>query len=64
MTISEATRIRNNQDYALKKRVIEEGTKIGANWNFDFLEWDDVYEYAGKRYAINDFCGIIEVKEA
>lgn len=64
MTIAEATKIRNNQDFALKKKVMSEGKKIGTIWNFDFLEWDSLYWYDGKEYRINDFCGILEVKEA
>ena len=64
MTIAEATRIRNSQDFALKRKVMNEGIKILSKWNFDFLQWDDVYRYAGKEYTINEYCGIIDVKEA
>ena len=63
MTIAEANKIRDNQDYSLKKRVMNEGIKVGTKWNYDFLELDDVYELDGKAYQINSYCGIIDIKE-
>lgn len=63
MTIAEANKIRDNQDYELKKRVKREGIKIGTIWNYDFLDWDALYWYDGKEYRINDYCGILNVKE-
>lgn len=63
MTIAEVNKMYNNQDFALKRRVLNEGTKIGTKWNFDALENDDLYELDGKMYQINWFMGIVDVKE-
>lgn len=64
MTFIEASKIRDNQNYELKKKVKKKGVKVGTKWNFDFLEWDALYEYDGKIYRINDFCGIIDIGES
>ena len=64
MTMQEFHEIVKNRDFELIKNVKSQGIKIGTIWNRDFLTNDDLIEYDGTIYQVNEMWGILSKKEA
>lgn len=64
MTMQEFNEAVKNQNYELLRNVKSRGTKIDTIWNRDFCTRDDLIEYDGTIYQVNEMWGILSKKEA